>query len=56
MLIGILFAVELTNFKISLNVEQIKNPVWRMAAFVILLWLIAFFGTFGNSSFIYFQF
>jgi alginate O-acetyltransferase complex protein AlgI len=56
LLILILFAVELTNFKIALNPAQVKSPVWRMAAFVVLLWLIAFFGSFGNSSFIYFQF
>jgi alginate O-acetyltransferase complex protein AlgI len=56
LLIAILFTVELINFKIPLNPTQVKNPVWRMAAFVLLLWLIAFFGTFGNSSFIYFQF
>jgi D-alanyl-lipoteichoic acid acyltransferase DltB (MBOAT superfamily) len=56
LLIGVLLAVEVTNFHFRWNVLQIRNPVWRMAAFAGLLWLIAFFGTFGANAFIYFQF
>jgi len=55
-LIGILLAVEVSNFRVQWNVLQTRNPAWRMAGFAILLWLISFFGTFGANAFIYFQF
>ena len=56
LLIGILLAVEITNIRWRWNVRQVVDPYWRMAAFAALLWLIAFFGTFGANAFIYFQF
>jgi len=56
LLIGILLAVEVTNVRFRWNILQTRNPVLRMAAFAGLLWLIAFFGTFGANAFIYFQF
>ncbi len=56
LLIGILLTVEITNFRWRWNVRQVEHPAWRMAAFAALLWLIAFFGTFGANAFIYFQF
>ncbi len=56
LLIGILLTVEITNFRWNWNERQLWNPAWRMAAFAALLWLIAFFGTFGSNAFIYFQF
>ena len=56
LLIGILLTVEITNFRWRWNVRQVEYPAWRMAAFAALLWLIAFFGTFGANAFIYFQF
>jgi alginate O-acetyltransferase complex protein AlgI len=55
-LIGILLAIELTNVRYHWNVRQVQQPGFRMAAFAVLLWLIAFFGTFGSNAFIYFQF
>lgn len=55
-LIGILLAVEVTNFRFQWNVLQTRSPFWRMVTFAVLLWLIAFFGTFGANAFIYFQF
>ena len=56
LLIGILLTVEITNLRWRWNVQQVEYPAWRMAAFAALLWLIAFFGTFGANAFIYFQF
>ena len=55
-LIGILLTVEVTNFRFRWNPLQVRQPAWRLAAFAMLLWLIAFFGTFGANAFIYFQF
>lgn len=56
LLIGIMLTVEVTNMRFRWNELQTRNPVWRLAAFAGLLWLIAFFGTFGANAFIYFQF
>lgn len=56
LLIGILLAIELSNIRYHWNVRQVQRPGFRMAAFAVLLWLIAFFGTFGSNAFIYFQF
>jgi D-alanyl-lipoteichoic acid acyltransferase DltB (MBOAT superfamily) len=55
-LIGILVAIELSNNHFKWNVRQTEQPALRMAGFALLLWLIAFFGTFGANAFIYFQF
>jgi alginate O-acetyltransferase complex protein AlgI len=55
-LIAILLAIEITNFRLSWNVRQTIHPAWRLAAFAVLIWLIAFFGSFGANAFIYFQF
>lgn len=55
-LIGILLAVEVSNFRFGYNSAQVENPIFRLVAYSILLWLIAFFGTFGSNAFIYFQF
>jgi D-alanyl-lipoteichoic acid acyltransferase DltB (MBOAT superfamily) len=55
-LIGLLLGVESTNVRFRWNVLQVRQPVWRLLAFAVLLWLIAFFGTFGANAFIYFQF
>jgi D-alanyl-lipoteichoic acid acyltransferase DltB (MBOAT superfamily) len=56
LLIGILLAVELSNNRWHWNVQQVQRPVLRLASFATLLWLLAFFGTFGSNAFIYFQF
>ncbi|MEM9824042.1 MAG: MBOAT family O-acyltransferase [Bacteroidota bacterium] len=55
-LIGILIAVELIDLRFTLYKVTLAQPVFRLVSFAILLWLIAFFGTFGANSFIYFQF
>ncbi len=55
-LIGILLLVELTNVRFRWNERQLAQPVWRVVILAALLWLIALFGTFGGSAFIYFQF
>jgi alginate O-acetyltransferase complex protein AlgI len=55
-LIAILVGIELSNNYFKWNVRQTEQPVLRLAGFALLLWLIAFFGTFGANAFIYFQF
>jgi alginate O-acetyltransferase complex protein AlgI len=48
--------VEISDFKFNYSQLIQKSPAFRVASFVILLWIIAFFGSFGANSFIYFQF
>lgn len=55
-LIGLLLGIETSNFEFGWNRRQLHSPVLRMIAFAVLLWLIAFLGTFGANAFIYFQF
>jgi alginate O-acetyltransferase complex protein AlgI len=55
-LLSILIGIEVSNPYIRWNVRQLQSPMLRMAMFAVLIWLIAFFGTFGASAFIYFQF
>jgi len=56
LLIGMLLAVELSNIRFHWNQLQLVSPIWRLAAFAVLLWMIALLGTFGANAFIYFQF
>ncbi len=56
LLIAMLLAVEVTDLKIQWGGVVQRSPVFRVASFAVLLWLIAFFGTFGSNAFIYFQF
>jgi len=55
-LIGALLFVEITNFKFNYTKLIQTSPAFRVVSFAIILWMIAFFGTFGSNSFIYFQF
>lgn len=56
LLIGILLAIEITNFRFQYVSLLVRKPAFRLAAFALILWMIAFFGTFGANTFIYFQF
>lgn len=56
LLIGILLAIEAADRRFDMEALLLKSPAFRIAAYATLLWLIALFGTFGSSSFIYFQF
>ena len=56
LLIFLLLAVEITDEKINYSGVIKVNPVFRVASFAVLLWLIAVFGAFDANSFIYFQF
>jgi alginate O-acetyltransferase complex protein AlgI len=56
LLIGVLLMVEMSNFYFKWNQRQLQQPWLRVIQFAVLLWLIAFFGTFGSNAFIYFQF
>ncbi|MBN8677674.1 MAG: MBOAT family protein [Chitinophagales bacterium] len=55
-LIGVLLTVELSNIRFHWNQIQVEKPWIRMALFSILIWLLAFLGSFGANTFIYFQF
>lgn len=56
MVIGILLTVELSDLRWKWGSVAFKNPYFRVASYAALIWLIAFFGTFGSNAFIYFQF
>lgn len=55
-LITILVAIEILHIRMNLSKQILQNPGFRIAAFAVLLWFIAFFGTFDSNAFIYFQF
>ena len=55
-LIAILLFIEITNFKVHYNSLALRYPVFGAVGYSVLLLLIALFGTFGASAFIYFQF
>ena len=57
LLIAILLTTEIlhNNLK-NLQELSIENPIFRVTGFAFLMLLIAFFGTFSASAFIYFQF
>lgn len=55
-LIGTLLLVEITDLKFDFYERIQTRPVFRVVSFALILWFIAFFGTFGSNSFIYFQF
>ncbi len=55
-LIGALLFVEMTDLRFHYSSVIKTNPVFRLVSFAALIWMIAFFGSFGANSFIYFQF
>lgn len=56
LLIAILLAVEVSNFRFRWNERHLERPALRLALFAAVLWLLAFLGSFGANAFIYFQF
>jgi len=56
LVIGILLFVEILDVRFTLWKSIQTQPAFRIISFVLLLWAIAFFGSFGANSFIYFQF
>lgn len=56
LLIAILLSVEIADEKAKFSEIVKVNPLFRVASFAVLLWLIAIFGAFDANSFIYFQF
>jgi hypothetical protein len=57
LLIAILLMAEILHNNIkNLQELSIENPIFRVVSFALLLLLVAFFGTFSASAFIYFQF
>ena len=55
-LIAGLFLLELTSLRVEVPRMVLERPVVRAVSFAVLLWCIAFFGTFEGGQFIYFQF
>ena len=55
-LIAFLLLVEISDLRLNYGQLVVRQPVFRLASFAILLWMIAFFGTFNSNAFIYFQF
>ncbi len=56
LVIGLLIGIELLNLRFTLWKIVQQNAIFRVLSFAFLLWMIAFFGSFGANSFIYFQF
>lgn len=56
LLIGLLLSVEVLDEQLTFWKLLQTHPVFRVLAIVGLLWVIAFMGSFGANSFIYFQF
>ena len=56
LLIGMLLCVELIDERQPMWQLVDRRPDFRVASFATLLWIIAFFGVFSASAFIYFQF
>ena len=56
LLIGLLLMLEIANFKLDFSKLILNQPLFRVASFAAIIWVIAFFGTFDSNAFIYFQF
>ncbi len=56
MLLAFLLFVEISDLKFNWGRVVMERSAFRIVSFAVLLWMIAFFGTFGSNSFIYFQF
>ncbi len=56
LLLVMLIGVEIFAQQIDFESLLIRSPVFRVASFAMILWIISFFGTFGSNAFIYFQF
>lgn len=56
LLLLILLLIEITDFRFNYLKLAVQKPAFRLVSYALLLWLIALFGTFGSSAFIYFQF
>ncbi len=56
LLVGLLLLVEIADFRFDFGEVIRRSPVFRVASFAVLLWLIALLGTFDSNAFIYFQF
>lgn len=56
LLIALLLSVEIADEKAKFSEIVKVNPMFRVASFAVLIWLISIFGAFDANSFIYFQF
>lgn len=56
LLLVMLIGVEIFAQQIDFESLLVRSPVFRIASYAMIIWIIAFFGTFGSNAFIYFQF
>ncbi|MCB0661711.1 MAG: MBOAT family protein [Saprospiraceae bacterium] len=56
LLIAMLLAVEIAHARLDYKALVLERPVFRIASFAVIIWVISFLGTFGSNAFIYFQF
>jgi D-alanyl-lipoteichoic acid acyltransferase DltB (MBOAT superfamily) len=56
LLIGVLLLIEVSDFRFDYKSLMVKSVAFRVASMSVLIWLIAFMGTFDSNAFIYFQF
>ena len=56
LLIALLLFIDAIQVKVNLNEYFVNHPIQSIAFYSMLIWAIAFFGTFGQQQFIYFQF
>ena len=54
--IALLLTAEITHQFFNWQQLTVRQPVFRIAAFAVVFWLIEIFGSFNADSFIYFQF
>lgn len=56
LLIVLLLGVDVAALRLDWHELVWRKPHYQLAAWAVLLWLMAFFGTFDSNAFIYFQF
>jgi alginate O-acetyltransferase complex protein AlgI len=56
LVIAMLLTVEIAQAKLNYKELVLRKPVFRIASFAVIIWVISFLGTFGSNAFIYFQF
>ncbi|NNE29289.1 MAG: MBOAT family protein [Saprospiraceae bacterium] len=56
LVILILVSIEVMDLRFQWYKQVQAIPAFRIMSFAFLIWMIAFFGTFGSNAFIYFQF
>lgn len=56
LLVFVLLSIEVSDLTFNYKEMSLQSPIFRVVSYALLLWLIAFAGTFDSNAFIYFQF